>query len=705
MTEAPVTFDELVSMVGLSSARASLLADDLLVREGLDHFIEPTFLDRDPMVGLSEGRVLLVAAPAAVGKSVLARELGLRTRNPLVDLAGRRIGEAFFTGALARQLGGQQALELVAEVHAGRATLIIDSADEALVGNGPQDYGVAIQDLAELIGAGVHGRPSAVILGRPDTIDETARVLEQRQTPVARIDVAFFTEQQARAFVRLKALGLSGSGPTQELQDFLGAFFELVMDALGAQDWLQADSFVGYAPVLDALATFYDPEVNMMRVLHEIKRAGTTEHVWGLLIRIIEEVLDRETQKFASSFGAGDPAKVEYGRLCYTKELQLSLLLADRPLEIPITPEAEPEEESWWGEIESQIREQFRVHPFVAGSLESEDNPLLRFTNAAFRDYAVASSLGSADALRARVIRDNWCDPRVAPSPILMRLALSAEMGLESVNPTALTLLVASHAAEFRDDVLLLVEEVESESQTDGGSSVRARLEEAGVELHTVTAQLSAGEALYLMQGVARTDINAPSLRVVAGEGAQEFSVGPLADITCDEFASEAPELRLRPSRDSQPSFIEARRISGVTRRVVPSNAVLLKLIASETSYPWTSFRASRPTGDTGKERIWTAATAFQSNARWYIKKSMVKGDPNYPANVMDTIVAKGRASWAAHEFGVERGVISKEDGVYFLHLSDFSVRDMVDLNIDNPSYRGFLDDFVDWVDENNFSL
>ncbi|MDW4571412.1 hypothetical protein R8Z57_01320 [Microbacterium sp. M3] len=704
MIESPMTFDQLVEMVGSASTRTAVLADPLVIRSGLEGFIEPSFVTGESIDELSKGRVLLVAAPAAVGKSVLARELGLRTGNPLVDLAGRRIGEAFFTGALARQLGGQQALELVAELHAGRATLIIDSADEALVGNGPQDYGVAIQDLADLIGAGALGRPAAVILGRPDTIDETARVLEQTITPVSRIDVAFFTEDQARAFVRLKALGPKGSGPAQELQDFLGAFFDLVMDALGASEWLQANSFVGYAPVLDALATFYDPEVNMMRVLNEIKRAGTTEHVWGLLIQIIQKVLDRETDKFAKSFGAGDAGKTDYGRLSYTRDLQLSLLMADRPLEVPITPEVEPADEMWWVEIESQIREQFRVHPFVAGGLETLDNPLLRFTNAAFRDYVVASTLGTTDPIRARVIRDSWCDPAVAPSPILMRLALSKEMGLDSVNSTAVTLLVASHAAEFRDDVQLCVEERTS-GQQDGGALVEARLVEAGIDVHVVTSQFAPGEALYLAQAIARTELNVPSLRVVAGEGAQEFSVGPLADITCEEFASEAPELRLRPNLDDQPSFIETHRISGVTRRVVPSSASLLKLITSETSYPWTTFRASRPSDGTVTPQIWAAAAALQTNARWFIKQSMVKGDPNYPAHVMDTILAKGRASRAAHDFGVERHVISREDGVYFLRLADFSIRDIVDFNLDNAGYRVFLADFADWAEQKGISL
>ncbi|GAA3035441.1 hypothetical protein [Microbacterium dextranolyticum] len=704
MIETPMTFDQLVEMVGSASTRTTTLADPLVIRSGLAGFIEPNFLASNSIDDLSKGRVLLIAAPAAVGKSVLARELGLRTRNPLVDLAGRRIGEAFFTGALGRRLGGQQALELIAELHAGRATLIIDSADEALVGNGPQDYGVAINDLADLIGAGGLGRPAAVILGRPDTIDETARVLEQTGTPVSRIDVAFFTEDQARAFVRLKALGSSGSGPAQELQDFLGAFFDLVMDALGARDWFQANSFVGYAPVLDALATFYDPEVNMMRVLNEIKRAGTTEHVWGLLIQIIQKVLDRETEKFAKSFGAGDADKADYGRLSYTRDLQLSLLMADRPLDVPITPEVEPADEAWWVEIETQIREQFRVHPFVAGGLETLDNPLLRFTNAAFRDYVVASTLGETDPIRARVIRDSWCDPAVAPSPILMRLALSKEMGLDAVNSTALTLLVASHAAEFRDDVQLSVEE-QTPDQRGMGVLVEARLVEAGIDVHAVTSQFSPGEALYLAQGIARTDLNVPSLRVVAGEGAQEFSVGPLADITCGEFASEAPELRLRPSPDEQPSFIETQRVSGVTRRVAPPSASLLKLIASETAYPWTSFRASRPSDGTVTPQIWAAAGAFQSNARWFIRQSMVKGDPNYPADVMDTILAKGRASRAAHDFGVERNIIAKEDGVYFLHLADFSVRDIVDLNLENVGYRAFVEEFAIWAEQKGISL
>ncbi|GAA4784980.1 hypothetical protein [Microbacterium gilvum] len=701
MTDYGISFDQLLALVGSASKRATSLAASLVETNARVDFIEPSFLSDAPVSDISVGGVLLISAPAAVGKSVLARELARRTGNPLIDLAGRRVGEAFFMGWLARQLGGQAALGLIGEVEADRATLIIDAADEALVGNGPQDYGVAVQDLADLIDVGTEGGPAAVILGRPDTIDETARVLNQRGMSTTRIEVAFFGEDQARKFVRFKAFEMNGNGPARELDDFLTEFFAVVLKALGAQEWSDADSFVGYAPVLDALATFYDPAVNMMAILKNIESSGTTAHVWGLLIRIIREVLGRETEKFATNFGGGNEAKIEYGRQCYTERLQLALLLADSPMDMPVTPEVEPADETWWDELETQVHEQFRVHPFVVGRSEAETNPLLRFTNSAFRDYVVAASLSDADDLRARVIRDHWCAPRVAPSPILMRLALSAEMGLDVVNSTALTLLVASQAAEFREDVFLEIEEV-AEPSDDPAIEVKARLIEGGQEIHGVRTRIISGESIYLLQGIARTELDVPSHRVVAGEGAQEFSLGPLADVTCAEFASESPELRLRRGLDERPSFIQTGLVSGVTRRVTPNLPELLKLITSETAYPWSIFRSVRPSGASVSAMQWEAAMEFQGNARWYIKKSMVKGSPNYPADVMDTILAKGRASRKAHDFSVERGYITKEDGVYFFELEGFSIRTMVDADLENYRYRAFLDQFIEWAGRAN---
>lgn len=690
MTEHGISFGQLLELISRASEKASSFAESLTVPHAREDFIEPSFLSAVPLSELKIDGVLLISAPAAVGKSVLAKELARLTRNPLIDLAGRRVAEAFFMGWLARQLGGQAALGLIAEVEARRATLIIDAADEALVGNGPQDYGVAVQDLMDLIGAARPGGPAAIILGRPDTIDETARVLAQRGVSATRVEVAFFAEDQARKFVRRKAFELHGNGPTRELEDFLTEFFAVVLKALGAQQWQDADSFVGYAPVLDALATFYDPEVNMMAVLKNIEKSGTTAHVWGLLIRIIREVLGRETDKFATNFGGSNKAKIEYGRLCYSRDLQISLLLAENPLEMTVTPDLEPADEAWWDELETQVHEQFRVHPFVVGRLESETNPLLRFTNSAFRDYVVAASLSDSDELRARVIRDYWCAPSVAPSPILMRLALSSEMGLKEVNSTAVTLVIASQAAEFRRDVFLEVDEIESGVQT--------RLLEGGQEVHRLVSHMSDEESIYLLQGIARTELNVPSYRVVAGEGAQEFSIGPLADITCAGFASEAPELRLRRSPDDEPSFVQANLVSGVTRRITPNLPEVLKLIAPETAYPWSTFRSVRPSGSSFSPAQWAAAMEFQSNARWFIKKSMVKGSPNYPSDVMDTILSKGRASRTAHDFAVERGYLTREDGIYFFHLNGFSIRTMLDVDMENDKYRSFLDEFVEWM-------
>ena len=146
---------------------------------------------------------------------------------------------------------------------------------------------------------------------------------------------------------------------------FLDEFFKRVLEALGATKWDNAESFVGYAPVLDALAAYYNPDGNFMKVFADLHVEASTRHVWVLLAGIINAVLERETEKFAGNFGAGNPAKMEFGRSVYSTGLQMELLLAEAPLEIPIAVGSEPADREWLADVEGKVRGWFRDHPFV----------------------------------------------------------------------------------------------------------------------------------------------------------------------------------------------------------------------------------------------------------------------------------------------------------------------------------------------------
>lgn len=695
-------------LVGVASSDIRDAARALIVADTEERFVAPRFVIHEEPRGESAS-VMLVAAPAAVGKSALARELSRSTFNPLIDLGGRRIAEAFFTGFLGKEVGAHNAIRVQDELRAGRGTLIIDALDEAMVASGAQSFAAAVHDLIDLLGAGERHpqseRPVAILLGRPDTIDDAEQILHERRVQTSRVEVSFFDREQATAFVKLKSRDERHREALRELDDFLEQFFELVTSALGGTTWDDGASFVGYAPVLDALATFYSREDNPMARLSQIRNSGTSQHVWGLLVEIIRSVLKRETEKFATAFGADNTEKSRYGGECYTIDLQLRMLLSEAPMQFPVTPEVEPPNLDWLDELESQVRNQFQVHPFLLPSHQEQANPLLRFANLAFRDFVIASALAASHSDQAVAIREYWAHPDVPISPILARIALTKELGLSEVSGDAVPLIVASHSVDgpVESSAQLEINAEEQQVGAGPGHAVIVELFERGELTSHLRAYLSAGDPLHLVAGISRVTVDAPGLRVIAGEGAQDFVIGPDADIICGDFNSEATEVRVRATE--WPNYIQADRLTGLTRRISPGNPDLLKLLAPSGGFPWSTFLVKRDAGNTGNNHLWAAAAEFRGNAKWYIKKSMVKGAPNYPADVMDTILAKGRASRVAHDFGIETSTLVRLDGRYEMRLQGFTIHTIYAMDIQNVMYCEYLRRFLAWCDARNIQL
>ena len=108
-----------------------------------DGFVEPKLkiLEGDPHTA----RILIIAAPGAVGKSSYARALAAATNSVVVDLAATApLGGHFFTGALSNAF---DAAALV-QVATGRIGLIVDALDEAQMRAGPKGYEAGLDDLA-----------------------------------------------------------------------------------------------------------------------------------------------------------------------------------------------------------------------------------------------------------------------------------------------------------------------------------------------------------------------------------------------------------------------------------------------------------------------------------------------------------------------------------------------------------------------------
>lgn len=665
--------------------------------EGVRHFVAPDIdIDEDSLD--SGADVLLVSAPAAVGKSSIARELGLRTGSMVWDLSHFSLGSSFFSGTLVDAFGIKGLDAVRRGLVEGALTLILDAADEALVRAGASNFEAALGNLVSLISGTESSGPSAVILGRPDTIDETYSILDGRGVRAQVLRVAFFSEDQARSFVRAKAQRDDRAGIAEnELDQFLTDFFSVVGTAVGAGDWDSSESFLGYAPVLDALGAFYREQENPLKRLSEIRHGASSAHVWDLLLEVIESILDRESEKFGGAFGGGDPRKEAFGRAAYSRAAQLTLLLSEEPDAIEISPPDFPEAEDSWvfEELTPQVRAWYQEHPFLRGP-DDEPNPLLRFASAAFRDYAIAASFVAIEDSDAARLLDYWLDARVAPSPILSRFSMSEHLGLDLVPADIVTMVADSHASGFLESSRL---EIDIHQASDGEDEmvIDLVLVENGAERYKMQSRTRGSEPLSLTRAVARTTIDAPSSTLVVGSGAQDFLLGPDVSINCAQFNAEAAEVRVRTVGD-RVNELRTNRLLGSARRVSGAGPEGLHVKVPSAVFPWQAYRVEPAEGNAVTESdLYWAGLDVRKNFKWFARESMVGGGLNYPVSAMETILSKHRASTLVHDFWLKRGYLTRKGASWVLELPNVSGADVAANNIQDADYRAMLSDFVDW--------
>ena len=84
--------------------------------------------------------ILVLSAPAAVGKSTVAREIAWRTKGPLWTLSNFRLGTGTLYGTLVRAHGPSAVPRLIDDLTAGRFMVILDAIDEGRLQSGEAGF-------------------------------------------------------------------------------------------------------------------------------------------------------------------------------------------------------------------------------------------------------------------------------------------------------------------------------------------------------------------------------------------------------------------------------------------------------------------------------------------------------------------------------------------------------------------------------------
>ncbi len=318
------------------------------------HFAEPDALEQP---------ILLIDAPAAVGKTTAARYLAASAGAPYLDLAEIPVGSDSLRG----MLDGSGVLD---HFRTGGVSIIVDALDEGFIRSGVAAFEAFLVTSAQLIGdladSWEEAKPRLVMLGRGDSILWARAALESAGVPFGDCKIEFFDLESATEVVFQYALIESPSLHPEPVAAATDQFFLATARALGLKPdalWLDVDgrTFAGFAPVLAAVGLVLSE--NPKRSEEQWRAASGSARAWTVLRDTVWDLLVREREKVVLKLADGGSDLPEYA---YSPEHQLRLLghrLAGhlfQPLDGVEIDDAVVEEE-----FATAVASQFEVHPFL----------------------------------------------------------------------------------------------------------------------------------------------------------------------------------------------------------------------------------------------------------------------------------------------------------------------------------------------------
>jgi hypothetical protein len=510
-------------------------------------FVAPSLILQQP-----EGHpsVVLISAPAAIGKTMLAGELARLIDGPLWDLAQFRVGSNFIEGTLLKSYGAVEAGRVLTQLANGDACIVLDALDEAGVRAGTSGFDEFMHDLCAATSA-PRPRPAFVVLARADTADLIAMYLEEEPVPYARYSIDFFDKNAAKEVIR-RRLDKAHAEQSAPHRDHAAAFeaamtqlLDLVVAALSPRTndpWAEEHirSFVGYPPVLAAIATFLDVP-NFGALQSELReerflRWSGDSAAWRMLNEIIEGLLRREQGKLVSNVRPRmEPGAQSHGwdawESLYQPPEQRSRLLhwvLGEPLQHALPSDLSgPLRDPYEDAVTAMLPE----HPFRG---EQE-----RFANVVFREYLFAYGLVEGDAITRSKLRDRLHSDGYLPTPLLARFLLNAtEADGESL----------VEAQDFG----ILYDSLTSEARQEGEVSVFVWNDAADEDAHALIIVGDRSEVAFLVTDVEHGISIGRSLSQSVIDVASDLRLehrnarlGPNVQIECSTFRLRAMELQV----------------------------------------------------------------------------------------------------------------------------------------------------------------
>jgi len=325
------------------------------VRPANEFFVAP---ELQVKLGLGDlgADVVLVSARGAAGKSTTAQQMSHDLGVPLwkleEDAAVSATALSYIIGRYMDTVEVEQALERME-----RPTILIDSLDEARARVSGTSWTEFMQSLVHFTQHGL----CPIILGRERTLEEVWLTLDDAGVQLAWLEISHFGPGGRRTYVDGQTVRKARNAEVLQHPHYEPAREAILSSLVGSMSGEAADMFVGYAPVLDAVATVLARD-NLFTVAQTFDAAQGGVRAIEELRRILNRLLEREQGKvgpLATDLGI-DP------RAAFTPAEQVAWLAS----ELLNGPEpaldfiSEPQQREMY---RKQVREFLQGHPFRSG--------------------------------------------------------------------------------------------------------------------------------------------------------------------------------------------------------------------------------------------------------------------------------------------------------------------------------------------------
>ena len=351
-------------------------------------YISPSFTDvkTDLRTSTKNPKIIIFSAPGATGKTSLAKYISYEYDALYWDLSKNKVGDNFFSGSILEAVSPPKYSNFISDLNTGNVLLAIDALDEAETISGRKMLGRFIQDINKSLDN--PSIPTVLLFSRTETAQFLASLCTENTIPVIHYEIGFFNESSSIEFI---VKSISNMTPTEPDIQCSQKYYDFIKNSITENE---RSSFLGYAPVLQAISTHIKAYPNRQKLISEL--SSQTDCV-SVILQIMDDLLEREQNEkmlpaLKSRLSELYPDFTEWERI-YTHKEQLVRIInyilfndtnySNYPLGfIP---------SQFVDEYQKMLESFLKQHPFVKNGFEDGKTlGIIDFTGPAFRDYVLA---------------------------------------------------------------------------------------------------------------------------------------------------------------------------------------------------------------------------------------------------------------------------------------------------------------------------